>query len=62
MVRCLDPCSIAKRFMIAKFNLLLVALLPVALLQPAGAEDTLAENFTAAHRTLPFGTLVRVEH
>lgn len=28
----------------------------------ASGEDTLAEDFTAAHRTLPFGTLVRVEN
>jgi rare lipoprotein A len=27
----------------------------------ASGEDTMAEDFTAAHRTLPFGTLVRVE-
>jgi rare lipoprotein A len=27
----------------------------------ASGEDTPAEDFTAAHRTLPFGTLVRVE-
>lgn len=70
--------------MFAKSNLLLVALLQIALSQPASAadkkpdecglasvyssaseetasgEDTLAEDFTAAHRTLPFGTLVRV--
>ena len=70
--------------MFAKSNLPVVALLQVALLQPASTadkkpdecglasvyssvseetasgEDTLAENFTAAHRTLPFGTLVRV--
>ena len=67
-------------------SLLVVALLQVALLQPARAadnkpnecglasvyssasektasgEDTLAKDFTAAHRTLPFGTLVRVEN
>jgi rare lipoprotein A len=30
--------------------------------ETASGEDTLAENFTAAHRTLPFGTLVRVVH
>ena len=72
--------------MFAKFNLPVVALLQVTLLQPAIAadkkpddcglasvyssvseetasgEDTLAENFTAAHRTLPFGTLVHVVH
>jgi rare lipoprotein A len=72
--------------MITKSNLLVVALLPVALLQPvcaadkkpdecgiasvyssasevtASDEDTFPENFTAAHRTLPFGTLVRVEN
>jgi rare lipoprotein A (peptidoglycan hydrolase) len=72
--------------MIAKSNLLVVALLlQVTLLQPASAadkkpdecglasvyssaseetasgEDTRAEDFTAAHWTLPFGTLVRVE-
>ena len=28
----------------------------------ASGEDTSAEDFTAAHRTLPFGTLVRVEN
>ncbi len=28
--------------------------------ETASGEGTLAENFTAAHRTLPFGTLVRV--
>ena len=27
----------------------------------ASGEDTMAEDFTAAHRTLPFGTLVRIE-
>jgi len=72
--------------MIAKSNLLVVALLQVTLLQPASAadkkpdecglasvyssaseetasdEDTLADSLTAAHRTLPFGTLVRVEN
>ena len=72
--------------MFAKSNLLVVALLQVALSQPASAankkpdecglasvyssaseetasnEDTLPDNFTAAHRTLPFGTLVRVEN
>jgi peptidoglycan lytic transglycosylase len=72
--------------MIIKSSLLVVALLPAALLQPARAankntdecgiasvysstsevtasdEDTLSENFTAAHRTLPFGTLVHVEN
>jgi peptidoglycan lytic transglycosylase len=72
--------------MFAKSNLLVVALLQIALSQPASAadkkpdecglasvyssaseetasgEDTLAEDFTAAHRTLPFGTLVRVTH
>jgi len=70
--------------MFAKSNLLVVALLQIALSQPASAadkkpdecglasvyssaseetasgEDTLAEDFTAAHRTLPFGTLVHV--
>lgn len=30
--------------------------------ETASGEDTLPENFTAAHRTLPFGTLVRVEN
>ncbi len=30
--------------------------------ETASGEDTFAEDFTAAHRTLPFGTLVRVEH
>jgi rare lipoprotein A len=30
--------------------------------ETASGEDTYAENFTAAHRTLPFGTLVRVEN
>lgn len=30
--------------------------------ETASGEDTFAENFTAAHRTLPFGTLVRVEN
>ena len=72
--------------MIAKSNLLVVALLQLTLLQPASAadkkpdecglasvyssaseetasgDDTLAEDFTAAHRTLPFGTLVHVEN
>ena len=72
--------------MFAKSNLLVVALLQVALSQPVSAankkpdecglasvyssaseetasdEDTLPDNFTAAHRTLPFGTLVRVEN
>jgi len=28
----------------------------------ASGEDTSAENFTAAHRILPFGTLVQVEN
>ena len=28
----------------------------------ASGEDTSAEDFTAAHRTLPFGTLVRIEN
>ena len=28
----------------------------------ASGEDTLAEDYTAAHRTLPFGTLVHVEN
>lgn len=28
--------------------------------ETASGEDTLAENYTAAHRTLPFGSLVRV--
>ena len=70
--------------MIAKSNLLVVALLQVTLLGPTNAaderpdkcglaslysnlsektasgEDTQAEDFTAAHRTLPFGTLVHV--
>lgn len=30
--------------------------------ETASGEDTLAENFTAAHRTLPFGSLVHVEN
>lgn len=30
--------------------------------ETASGEDTLAENFTAAHRTLPFGTLVHVDN
>ena len=30
--------------------------------ETASGEDTLAENFTAAHRSLPFGTLVRVNN
>jgi rare lipoprotein A len=30
--------------------------------ETASDEDTLPDNFTAAHRTLPFGTLVRVEN
>jgi rare lipoprotein A len=30
--------------------------------ETASGEDTRAEDFTAAHRTLPFGTLVRVEN
>ena len=28
----------------------------------ASGEDTLADDFTAAHRTLPFGTLVHVQN
>ncbi len=70
--------------MITKSNLLVVALLQVALLEPASAagekpdecglasvystvsgetasgEDTRPEDLTAAHRSLPFGTLVHV--
>ncbi len=30
--------------------------------ETASGEDTLAENFTAAHRTLAFGTLVHVDN
>ncbi len=30
--------------------------------QTASGEDTLAEDLTAAHRTLPFGTLVHVDN
>ena len=30
--------------------------------ETASGEDTLAEDFTAAHRTLPFATLVHVEN
>jgi rare lipoprotein A len=30
--------------------------------ETASGEDTYAENFTAAHRSLPFGTLVRVDN
>ena len=30
--------------------------------ETASGEDTLPGNFTAAHRTLPFGTLVRVDN
>jgi rare lipoprotein A len=30
--------------------------------ETASGEDTLADNFTAAHRTLPFGTLVQVSN
>jgi rare lipoprotein A len=30
--------------------------------ETASGEDTYAENFTAAHRTLPFGSLVRVDN
>jgi rare lipoprotein A len=30
--------------------------------ETASGEDTLAEDYTAAHRTLPFGTLVHVEN
>jgi peptidoglycan lytic transglycosylase len=30
--------------------------------ETASGEDTLAENFTAAHRTLPFGALVHVNN
>lgn len=30
--------------------------------ETASGEDTYAKNFTAAHRTLPFGTLVRVDN
>jgi peptidoglycan lytic transglycosylase len=72
--------------MITKSNLLLVALLQVALLEPASAadgssnecglasvystvsgetasgEDTRLENLTAAHRSLPFATLVHVDN
>jgi rare lipoprotein A len=68
--------------MITKSNLLVVALLQVALLEPASAadgssdecglasvystaasgEDTKPENLTAAHRSLPFATLVHVDN
>lgn len=30
--------------------------------ETASGEDTLREDFTAAHRTLPFGTLVQVDN
>jgi len=30
--------------------------------ETTSGEDTLAEDYTAAHRTLPFGTLVHVEN
>jgi rare lipoprotein A len=30
--------------------------------ETASGEDTQAENFTAAHQSLPFGTLVRVDN
>jgi rare lipoprotein A len=30
--------------------------------ETASGEDTLAEDFTAAHRTLPFGTLIHVDN
>ena len=30
--------------------------------ETASGEDTLPENFTAAHRTLPFGTLLHVDN
>jgi rare lipoprotein A len=30
--------------------------------ETASGEDTLPEDFTAAHRTLPFGTLVQVDN
>lgn len=30
--------------------------------ETASGEDTYAENYTAAHRTLPFGTLVHVDN
>jgi len=30
--------------------------------ETASGEDTLPENFTAAHRSLPFGTLVHVDN
>ena len=30
--------------------------------QTASGEDTQAEDFTAAHRTLPFGTLIHVDN
>jgi len=74
-----------KRSMIAKSNLLVVALLQVTLLEPTSAadrksdecglasvystvseetasgEDTRPEDLTAAHRSLPFGTLVHVD-
>jgi rare lipoprotein A len=76
----------AKRSMIAKSYVLVVALLQVTILAPTSAadrkpdecgfasvyssvseetasgEDTLPEDFTAAHRTLPFGTLVHVDN
>jgi len=82
----LSLCRLVKRSMITKSYLLVVALLQVALLGPAGAtdrkpdecgfasvyssvseatasgEDTLAEDFTAAHRSLGFGTLVQVDN
>lgn len=72
--------------MITKSNFLAAALLPVALLGPAIAddvrpdecglasvyssaseatasgEDTRPEDYTAAHRTLPFGSLVNVKN
>jgi rare lipoprotein A len=72
--------------MITKSQILVVALLQVAILAPARAidkktdecglasvysytseatasgEDTLPEDFTAAHPTLPFGTIVHVQN
>jgi rare lipoprotein A (peptidoglycan hydrolase) len=77
---------IAKRLMIMKSHLFMVALLQVALLEPARAadgkpdecglawvystaseetasgDDTRPEDFTAAHRSLPFGTLIHVNN
>ena len=58
---------LAKRAMITKSPPLVAVLVLGFLLGPvteetASGEDTLPEDFTAAHRTLPFGTLVQVDN